>query len=59
MERKVRRNNLRSLFKVQDLPSNQGIRNIIDIVDIETAFRSIFSSFDKIFPITKTGLYKI
>ncbi len=30
------------MFKVQDLPSDQGIRNIIDILDTETPFRCIF-----------------
>jgi len=42
MERKEQRNNLRSLFSVRDLPTDQGMRNIIDKVDTETVFRPIF-----------------
>jgi hypothetical protein len=42
MERREQRNNLRSLFTVKDLPTDQGMRNIIDQVDSETAFRPIF-----------------
>ena len=42
MERKEQRNNLRSMFTVQNLPTDQGMRNIIDKVDSETAFRPIF-----------------
>jgi len=42
MERKEQRNNLRSMFKVKNLPTDQGMRNIIDQVDSEPAFRPIF-----------------
>jgi hypothetical protein len=42
MERREQRNNLRSLFTVKDLPTDQGMRNIIDTVDTEVAFRPIF-----------------
>jgi hypothetical protein len=42
MESSTRRNNLRSLFNVANLPSDQGIRNVIDSVDSERAFRPIF-----------------
>ena len=42
MEKKEQRNNLRSMFSVMDLPTDQGIRNVIDQVDSEVAFRPIF-----------------
>ena len=42
MEKKEQRNNLRSMFTVQSLPTDQGMRNIIDQVDSETGFRPIF-----------------
>lgn len=42
MERRQQRNNLRSMFSVQNLPTDQGIRNVIDEVDTENAFRPIF-----------------
>jgi hypothetical protein len=42
MERKEQRNNLRSMFTVQNLPTDQGMRNIIDQIDSETTFRPIF-----------------
>lgn len=42
MEQKTQRNNLRSMFSVQNLPTDQGMRNVIDRVDTETAFRPIF-----------------
>ena len=42
METLEQRNNLRSLFKVQNLPTDQGMRNVIDQVDTDTAFRPIF-----------------
>ena len=42
MERREQRNNLRSMFSVQNLPTDQGIRNVIDEVDTEIAFRPIF-----------------
>jgi hypothetical protein len=42
MEHKTQRNNLRSMFSVQNLPTDQGMRNVIDQVDTETAFRPIF-----------------
>ena len=42
MEKKEQRNNLRSMFKVMDLPTDQGMRNVIDQVDSELAFRPIF-----------------
>ena len=42
MERREQRNNLRSMFTVKDLPMDQGMRNVIDEVETETAFRPIF-----------------
>lgn len=42
METRTQRNNLRSIFKVETLPSDEGIKNIIDSVDTETVFRPIF-----------------
>lgn len=42
MEKKEHRNNLRSMFSVKDLPTDQGMRNIIDKVESEHAFRPIF-----------------
>lgn len=42
MDRREQRNNLRSMFSVQDLPTDQGIRNVMDDVDTESAFRPIF-----------------
>ena len=42
METLEQRNNLRSMFKVENLPTAQGMRNVIDQVDTETAFRPIF-----------------
>ena len=42
MEQRQQRNNLRSMFAVQNLPTDQGMRNVIDIVDTETTFRPIF-----------------
>ncbi|WP_250310659.1 transposase [Rickettsia endosymbiont of Oedothorax gibbosus] len=42
MERKEQRNNLRSMFTVQSLPSDQGMRNVIDQVDSDVTFRPIF-----------------
>jgi hypothetical protein len=49
MEKKEQRNNLRSMFTVQTLPTDQGMRNIIDQVDSETAFRPIFEElFNKL-----------
>ena len=41
MERKQQRNNLRSMFSVQNLPTDQGMRNVIDKVDAESVFRPI------------------
>lgn len=43
METLEQRNNLRSMFKVKNLPTDQGMRNVIDQVDTETAFRPIFN----------------
>jgi len=49
MEKKEQRNNLRSMFTVQSLPTDQGMRNIIDQIDSETAFRQIFKElFNKL-----------
>ena len=49
METLEQRNNLRSLFKVQNLPTDQGMRNVIDQVDTDTAFRPIFKDlFNKL-----------
>ena len=42
MERRQQRNNLRSMFSVQNLPTDQGIKNVIDEVDTESTFRPIF-----------------
>ena len=42
MEKKEQRNNLRSMFKVMELPTDQGMRNVIDQVDSELAFCPIF-----------------
>jgi hypothetical protein len=42
MEKREQRNNLRSMFTVKDLPTDQGMRNIIDKVDSQAAFRPIF-----------------
>ena len=39
MEQKERRNNLRSISKMQNFATNQGMRNVIDKVDSEIAFR--------------------
>lgn len=44
MEKRDQRNNLRSLFTVEDLPTDQGMRNIIDSVNTEEAFRPIMKS---------------
>lgn len=44
MESSTQRNNLRSLFKVESLPTDQGMRNIIDSVDSESSFRPIFKN---------------
>lgn len=49
MEKREQRNNLRSMFAVQNLPSDQGMRNVIDSVDSEIAFRPIFKElFNKL-----------
>jgi predicted transposase YbfD/YdcC len=49
MEKKEQHNNLRSMFTVQSLPTDQGMRNIIDQIDSETAFRPIFKElFNKL-----------
>jgi hypothetical protein len=49
MEKKEQRNNLRSMFTVQNLPTDQGMRNIIDQVDSEIGFRPIFKElFNKL-----------
>jgi len=45
MEVKEKRNNLRSMFDVTNIPTDTGIRNIIDSVDTETAFRPIYKEF--------------
>lgn len=42
MEKREQRNNLRSMFTVKDLPTDQGMRNIIDKVDSQETFRPIF-----------------
>ena len=42
MERREQRNNLRSIFSVHNIPTDQGMRNIIDDVDTESTFRPIF-----------------
>ncbi len=49
MEKRSQRNNLRSIFKVHDLPTDQGMRNVIDEVDTESTFRPIFKDlFDRL-----------
>jgi len=49
MERREQRNNLRSMFTVENLPTDQGMRNVIDKVDSEIAFRPIFKElFNKL-----------
>lgn len=49
MERREQRNNLRSMFTVENLPTDQGMRNVIDKVDSEKAFRPIFKElFNKL-----------
>jgi len=49
METLEQRNNLRSMFKVQNLPTDQGMRNVIDQVDTDAAFRPIFKDlFNKL-----------
>ena len=49
METREQRNNLRSMFNVCDLPTDQGMRNVIDQVDSEQAFRPIFKKlFDQL-----------
>lgn len=42
METKEHRNNLRSMFDVSKIPTDTGMRQIIDAVDTETAFRPIY-----------------
>jgi len=41
MEAAKQRNNLRSMFNVSQIPTDTGMRKIIDSVDAETAFRPI------------------
>jgi hypothetical protein len=52
MEKREQRNNLRSMFTVKDLPTDQGMRNIIDKVDSQTSFRPIFK---ELFSILQRG----
>ena len=42
MEEKLRKNNLRSMFKVATLPTDNGMRNIIDSVDTKSAFGPVY-----------------
>lgn len=42
MDSREQRNNLRSMFSVSDIPTDTGMRNIIDSVNTEEAFRPIF-----------------
>jgi hypothetical protein len=42
IETRHHKNNLRSIFKVENIPTDNGMRNILDIVDSEVAFRPIF-----------------
>jgi hypothetical protein len=42
MESKHQKNNLRSMFDVNKIPTDTGMRQIIDSVDTETAFRPIY-----------------
>ena len=42
MELKYHKNNLRSMFDVTQIPTDNGMRNILDIVNSEVAFRPIF-----------------
>lgn len=49
MEKKEQRNNLHSMFAVQNLSTDQGMRNIIDQVHSNIAFRPIFKElFNKL-----------
>ncbi|MFK7750274.1 MAG: hypothetical protein AB8B65_17925 [Kordia sp.] len=45
MEVNGHKNNLRSMFSVGDIPTDTGMRTIIDEVDTEVAFRGIFKEF--------------
>ena len=45
MEVKRHKNNLRSMFEVSDIPTDTGMRAIIDKIDTETAFRGIFKEY--------------
>lgn len=45
METAEQRNNLRSMFDVSKIPTDTGMRQIIDSVDTETAFRPIHKEF--------------
>jgi hypothetical protein len=45
MEVNGHKNNLRSMFSVSDIPTDTGMRAIIDEVDTEVAFRGIFKEY--------------
>ena len=49
MQSHHQRNNLQSMFGVNDLPTDTGMRNIIDSIDSDIAFRPIFKDlFNKL-----------
>ncbi len=49
MQNHHQKNNLKSMFNVNDLPTDNGMRNIIDSVNPEVAFRPIFKElFNKL-----------
>lgn len=45
MEKGQHRNNLRSMFDVSKIPTDTGMRQIIDAVDTEAAFRPIYKEY--------------
>lgn len=45
MEVNSHKNNLRSMFYVSDVPTDTGMRTIIDKVDTEIAFRGVFKEY--------------
>ena len=45
MQTKEQRNNLRSMFDVINIPTDTGMRNIIDSINTEAAFRPIYKEY--------------
>jgi hypothetical protein len=45
MEINGHKNNLRTMFGVKDIPTDTGMRTIIDAVDTECAFRGVFKEY--------------